>query len=183
MTNFDRAIARDPGYFFYFLNRGLAYRQQGERDSAKADLTQSVRLFPTATAYRSLGEIAEAEGNPDAARRYYAQAGEGQGAEAQAARASLVRLELPSQPAKYVQTRVRRDERGRYVLQVRNAANVVIGNVLVQIELNTAEGVRSTTTRVERIGAGETRLTLLQVDPAQITGARAYPVSAEVVDD
>ncbi len=183
VTNFDRAIARDPGYFFYFLNRGLALRQQGDPDRAKADLTQSVRIFPTATAYRSLGEIAEAEGNSDAARRYYAQAGQGQGEQAQAARASLVRLELPSQPAKYVQTRVRRDERGRYVLQVRNVANVPIGDVLVQIELNTAEGVRATTTRVERIGAGETRLTLLQVDPAQITGARAYPVAAEAISE
>ncbi len=180
VTNFDRAVARDRNYFFYYLNRGLALRKDGETTRAKADLTQSVRLLPTATAYRSLGEIAEAEGNEEAARRYYAQASDGQGAEATAARSSLVRLELPRQPAKYVQTRLRRDERGRYVLQVRNAAHVPVADVKVQIELRTEQGVRSTTTTVARVGAGETRLTLLQVDPEQILEARAYPVGAKV---
>jgi tetratricopeptide (TPR) repeat protein len=180
VTNFDRALERDDGYFLYYLSRGLAHVKRAQRANARSDLSASVRLLPTASAYQALGELAEADGDIDRAKQYYAQAGEGSGQQGQAARASLVRLELPEQPAKYVSARISRDDRGRLVLQVSNKSGVALANILLQVELATAEGVRSTTSRVERLGAGETRLSLLNVDATKVQNARAYPVSAQL---
>ena len=180
VTNFDRALARDSGYFAYYLNRGLAHAQNKARGAAKSDLNQSVRLLPTATAYRALGNIAEQEGDTQAATRYYAQAGQGQGSDSQAARASLVRLELPRQPAKYLQTRVGRDESNRWLLQVSNRADVAVRDIVVRVEFNTPNGAHSTTARVERLPAGGKTVVNLQVDPQQVTAVQAYPVSGKV---
>ncbi len=182
ITNFDRALARDDSYFLYYLSRGLSYAELGQRDTARRDLSASVRLLPTAPAYQALGKLAEADGDVERAKQYYAQAGQSNGQEGQAARASLVRLELPSQPAKYIAARVSRDDRGRLVLQVSNGASLALADIVIQVELMTAEGVRSTTSRLEKLGAGETRLSLLNVDPEKIQSVNAYPVSARLSD-
>ena len=143
ITNFDRAVARDNNYFFYFLSRGLAYKQQNQSDRAQADLMQSIRLLPTPPAYRGLGEMAEARGDLERAKQFYEQAGQSPGAEGQAARYSLLRLELPTQPSKYIDTVVGRDERNRLVLRVRNRADAGISKIVVRVEYSTEEGVRS----------------------------------------
>ena len=122
VINFDRAIERDNNYFVHYLSRGLTFAKQKQNSRAKTDLNQSVRLLPTATAYQALGQLAEDEGDLESAKQYYAQAGQGQGAEGQAARLSLTRLELPERPDKYIEARVGRDDRNRYVVQVRNRA-------------------------------------------------------------
>lgn len=180
VTNFDRAVSRDDGYFLYFLSRGLALSKLSDNSRAKADLTRSVRLLPTAPAYQALGELAEAEGDVERAKQYYAQAGQSPGAEGQAARESLVRLELPTQPAKYIDAQVSLDDRNRLVLQVRNRAVLPVQDVVIRVELATAAGVRTTSSRVARIAAGETRLSLLQIDANQVQQVRAYPVSAVI---
>ncbi len=180
VINFDRAIARDDGYYVHYLGRGLALSEQGQRARAKADLTRSVRLLPTATAYQTLGQIAEAEGDAKTAQQYYAQAGQSQSAEGVAARQSLMRLELGQRPAKYIAVRVGKNERGRYVLRVRNQGGLAVANVVIRVELTTAEGVQTSTSRMARIGAGETRSQVLQVDPDKVQRVRAYPLSASL---
>ena len=75
ITNYDRAVARDPDYYAYYLGRGMARAEQEQRDGAKADFNRSLKLLPTTIAYLELGKIAEAEGNLEAAEQYYAAAG------------------------------------------------------------------------------------------------------------
>ncbi len=182
VTNFDRAIERDSGYFLYYLSRGLTLAKQQQNSRAKADLNQSVRLLPTATAYQALGQLAESEGDLTAAKEYYALAGQGQGAEGQAARLSLTRLELPEQPAKYIEARVGLDGSGRYVLQVANMAGLAVQEVLVRVELQMPDGVRTTTRRFAYLAAGESLRTYLDVDPAQVYGANAYAVAVSLAE-
>lgn len=91
-TNFDRAIERDDAYYAYYLGRGIARAAEGERASAKADLEASIELLPTTIAYLELGKIAEAEGNLEAAARYYEAAGQSAGPVGDEARARLARL-------------------------------------------------------------------------------------------
>lgn len=178
VINFDRAIERDNGYFVYYLSRGLTFAKQQQNSRAKADLSQSVRLLPTASAYQALGQLAESEGDLQAAKQYYAQAGQGQGAEGQAARLSLTRLELPDQPAKYIQARVGLDDKNRYVVLVRNNAELAVRDVVVQVELQMADGVRTATRRVAYLAPGASRRSVLEVDPALVLRAGAYPVAA-----
>ncbi len=178
ITNFDRAVALDDQYFVYFLQRGLTHMQLEQNSSAKTDLGRSVRLLPTSTAYNALGRLAEAEGNAEAAKRYYAQAGQGQGAAGTAARASLVRLELPDQPGKYVSARVVRGQDGLLVLQVVNRAPVALRNIVVQVEflLNNQLGARNVS--VPLLAAGDGRASRLDNSLQQATNIRAYAVSA-----
>ncbi len=95
VINYDRAIERDDGYFGHYLGRGMAHLRNGERSQAKHDLNASVELLPTTIAYLELGRIAEAEGNPDLAARYYQAAGQSEGAVGAEARARLSRLRHP----------------------------------------------------------------------------------------
>lgn len=92
VTNYTRAIERDDHYYAYYLGRGMAYVQQGNRAKAKVDLNASVELLPTTIAYLELGKIAEAEGDLQLAARYYEAAGQSPGAVGDEARARLARL-------------------------------------------------------------------------------------------
>lgn len=152
-TNYDRAIARDDGYFADFLGRGIVTRQLGNASQAKQDLNRSVGLLPTAIAYNELGKIAESEGNQDDAVRYYAAAAESGGEAGQTALTSLVRIDLPRRPAQYLVAGVRSDA-GRPVLVVQNRTPAAVRNVLVNYELVWADGkVTRDQTRLTALGA------------------------------
>lgn len=75
ITNYDRAVARDPEYYDYYLGRGMARVAQEQPEGAKADFNRSLQLLPTTIAYFELGKIAQAEGNLETAEKYYAAAG------------------------------------------------------------------------------------------------------------
>jgi len=180
VTNFDRAIARDNDYFFFYLNRGLAFSQNNEAARAKADLMHSIRLLPTAPAYQGLGELAEAEGDVARAKEFYAQAGQGGGAEAQAARNSLVRLDLPTQPAKYLQASVVRTEQNQLVMRLRNRTNTAVRNVVVSVEYTTATGVRTVRLSVPKLAANGVVNQRLELDPTTIERIQAYAVAASI---
>ena len=92
VINYDRAIARDDGYYGHYLGRGMSRVALGERAAAKTDLNASVELLPTTVAYLELGKIAEAEGNTELAARYYQAAGQSGGAVGEEARVRLARL-------------------------------------------------------------------------------------------
>jgi predicted Zn-dependent protease len=92
VTNYDRAIRLDTGYYAYYLGRGMAHVKLGEQAQAKSDLNASVELLPTTIAYLELGKIAEAEGDTALASRYYQAAGQNEGPVGDEARARLARL-------------------------------------------------------------------------------------------
>lgn len=179
VTNLDRAIALDDGYFGHHLLRGLAYNEQGESSQAQRDLDHSVRLLPTSQALHALGQIAESSGNSEAAKRYYEQAASARDSAGQAARASLVSLEINEQPAKYVAARLRRDDKGAFWVDVRNLTDLEVVNVSIRVELQSASGVRTETLRVRQLGAGQG--TTSSVSAAQgVSGGRAYTVAASL---
>lgn len=70
--NFDRALQRDADFYGHYLGRGRASVKLGRTEAARTDLMRSVERLPTAAAYQLLGELAEAEGDMDAARQFYA---------------------------------------------------------------------------------------------------------------
>jgi predicted Zn-dependent protease len=92
VINYTRAIERNDAFYGYYLGRGMARVQLGDRAQAKADLNASVELLPTTIAYLELGKIAEAEGQLELASRYYQAAGQSEGPVGEEARARLTRL-------------------------------------------------------------------------------------------
>ena len=147
ITNYARALEKNPDFYHYYLGRGMATLKQSDRRSgstglrtAKSDLESSLKLLPTATAYHELGKIAESEGNQDLALKYYAAAGGSQSNEGAAARARFATLDVPRRPQQYVKTRVVLADNGAPVLLVANGTQMDLANVEVQVELGWANG-------------------------------------------
>ncbi len=180
VTNYDRAIARDDGYFAYYLGRGLARSQLGRRDAAKEDFSRSVNYLPTAVAYSELGKIAESEGNSDAAVRYYEAAASAPGAAGQQAMQGLVRLDLPRQPGKYVRAELARGARGEVLLKVTNTTPVTLTNIQVNTVLRWAvTGEQALSRRVASLSGGTSTLITLPLRNDKLVGGNAYAVAAQ----
>ncbi|MGI9234913.1 MAG: M48 family metalloprotease [Woeseiaceae bacterium] len=134
VTNYNRAIERRDGFFYYHLQRGLAKKELEQTDGAVADLERSIALLPTAPAHYALGDIAQRRGNmPEAIKHYKVIAGAG-GDYGKAATAALVRLELPTNPGAYVSRRCDADANDKLVVSVRNDTTVQITGVRIVIQ-------------------------------------------------
>jgi len=179
IANYDRAIARDDGYFAYHLGRGLARMEQGQRAVAKSDLERSIALLPTAPAYHGLGRIAEADGNVDQALRYYQAAGQSDTASGRAARTRYISLDLPRRPGEYVRSRVGTVD-GRPILEVANAAGVDLADVTVAVQLLWADGrPENLTRRIARLAAGE-RVTIALPARGALSQAQSAATAASI---
>jgi tetratricopeptide (TPR) repeat protein len=182
ITSYDAAIARDPEYFAYYLGRGLARKNHGERALARDDFDRSVKLLPTAIAYNELGRMAEADGNVDQALRLFSAAGKSDSPAGQAARASAMRIDLPRNPSRYLKARVERDARGRLLLGINNPTGVAVGDVTVRIETLDKQGrTREGTRRFARLDPGATEWVVLMQDATALSDARAGVVAARIL--
>ena len=125
--------------------------------------------------------IAEAEGDIDEAVRYYQMAGRGGGPAGQAALARAVRLDLPRNPDRYVETRLGQDAAGRLILQVSNPTPLPLRGVKVRVDVQTAQGgTLSYDRNLSQLESGQGRQLLVADDAAAFTGARAVVVEALV---
>jgi predicted Zn-dependent protease len=156
IRHYDDAIERDPNFFYYHLQQGLAYRQLRQWEDARAELESSVRLLPTADAVYALGTIAEQRGDRQAALEYYMQAAGADGPAGQAAAEATVRLDLPSNPGKYIQARGGIDNSGQLVVEVANPTRVPVTDVLVGIRYADSQGaVRELGRRINELPPGQ----------------------------
>ena len=177
--HYGDALARDDGYFSYYLGRGVSRMALKDRANAKADLTASVKLLPTAVAYNELGRIAEADGNQDEAIRYYAAASQAQDATGQAALSSLLRLDLPRQPARYVAAELVNDGSGKLFLRVKNGTPSDIGGVRVRVALRwAASGDDVFTVEVAKLPASGTVVRESPLRSEQLLAAEAVTIAA-----
>jgi beta-barrel assembly-enhancing protease len=99
---YSDALQRDPGYYEYYLGRGLTYARLGNNSAAKSDLSRSNELLPTATAMAELGHLSLAGGDTAGAKKYYEVAMGAGGELGQQARLAFVKLDLPENPANYL---------------------------------------------------------------------------------
>ena len=185
VTNYNRAIERRDGFFYYHLQRGLAKQELGQIDGAVIDLENSIKLLPTAPAHYALGGIAQRRGNrEDAIKHYKVVAGAG-GDYGKAATAALVKLDLPTNPGAYVSRRCDADANGNLIVSVRNDTSVQITGVQIIVPYTDSMG------RQQRVG----KAIRGQIPPGQIasvnTGLGPYVagsscpatvVSAQIVE-
>lgn len=92
LERFNKAIALNPGYFEFYVYRGLVRKEAGNLAGARQDLTQANQLLPTAIAHEALGDIAVASGNRRLAVDHYRIAASSGTAVGQRAAAKLERL-------------------------------------------------------------------------------------------
>lgn len=181
VTNYDRAVNLDDGFFSHYLGRGMANKALRSGGRAKRDLARSLELLPTAVAYNALGELAEADGNSDAALKYYQAASGAQGEAGRTALVNSLRIDLPRNPSRYLPARIARDSQQRLVLQVANTTPVAVRDVEVVVEVVAADGTRRTLrSRIPALRGGATQLVQVAAGATGITDARAYVTAARL---
>ena len=137
---FDRAIERHPGFYGYWQGRGLAQLQLGQKPSARSDLERGAGLLPTALAMNTLGQMELAAGRQRQAREYLNLAATAGGPAAEQARMTLVRLDLPNAPDRFLITRASIDERGRLQIEVSNRSPLTTSSIVVEVRLLQEDG-------------------------------------------
>jgi predicted Zn-dependent protease len=173
--HYEDAIARNDGFFYYHLQNGLAHLQMRDREEARAELEQSVRLLPTADAVYALGTLAERRGDRRTALEYYAQAAKSNSPAGQAAEEAAVRLDLPNNPGNYIQARGGLDNSGQLIVEVANPTRVTISDVVVAVRYADSEGrVREVGRRVGRLPPGQA--TRLATGLGPFTSAQQFQV-------
>ncbi len=179
VTNYDRAIAKDDEYFGFYIGRGLSRTKLGQRAEAKQDFNRSVEFLPTAVAYTELGKIAEAEGNKDAAVRYFEAASKSSGAAAREAMAGLVRVDLPRQPSRYIAAELVRGNNGKLLLKVTNGTPVTLTDIQVNVVLRwAASGEQALSRRVASLAGGKSAFLSVPLRSDQLVSGNAYAVAA-----
>ncbi len=133
ITNYDRAISRRKGFFYYPLQRGLARYELGQIDVAADDLQASIVLLPSAPAHYTLGEIEARRGNRAAAIAHYQIVAKSGGEYGRAASEALVRLDLADNPGNYIARRCDAGATGNLVVSVRNETSLAIMGVVVLV--------------------------------------------------
>lgn len=142
VVNYDRAVQRNNAYFHYYLQRGLALQELGQREKAVADLEYSTKLLPTAPALNALGKSSLAQGNHAQAKGYFAAAAKSRSTYGQEAAASLVRLDLPDNPHQYLKVRLGLDRRNYLLAEVVNSTPLAVTNVEVVVLVIDSSGRR-----------------------------------------
>ncbi|HLT91410.1 MAG TPA: M48 family metalloprotease [Woeseiaceae bacterium] len=179
IESYDAAIERRDDFFYYYLQRGLAYNELGNESRAVQDLQKSLALLPTGPAHYVLGDIAAKRGNRAAAIEHFKVAAGGQGKLAETAQARLIRLDLAQNPAGYVQVRCDAASSGELVVSLRNATSVPIGDIGIAVRLTGQRVLERRLTGV--LGPGEVASVRTGLGPytpgsgcpAQVTHARA----------
>ena len=142
LTRYNKAIRLNDGFFYYHLKKGMANERLGNRTQAKQDLNDSIKLLPTANAYNSLGNIARKERRYQQAKEYYTRAAEDKSATGKQAYSSLVELDLPDNPGKYLKVKLGVDQRGRTLAQVTNNTPKPVKGVVLGVQLTDTNGRR-----------------------------------------
>ena len=140
LTNYDRAIAANPEFFQFRIQRGLTKQKLNDPAGAKNDLEVSLKMLPTATAHKALGDIAYASGDLQAAKMHYETAAQSQDQSGKQALGALVRMDLPNNPNKYLQGKLALDRNNQPVLQIANPTPVGIRNIQYSVRYVDAVG-------------------------------------------
>ncbi len=169
---YDKAIGRNDEFFYYHLRRGLVNEKLDNNSAARRDLERSNQLLPTASAHNALGNIARLNGDTEQATRHYRAASQQQSEAGKAAYGSLVELDLPANPQKYLKLKNVTDSLGRWYVEVSNPTPRAVTDLVIEIRYPDRYGeLRSSRRQLkETLQAGEkTRLnTRLLVNPKQI---------------
>ncbi len=152
IRHYADAIDRDDDFFYYYLQKGLTHLQLRQWEESRTELERSVELLPTADAYYALGTLAEQRGDLQAALEHYGRAASSSSAAGQAAQDATVRLDLPSNPGRYLDARGGLDNAGQLIVEVRNPTGVAVADVVVAVRFADSQGV------VREIGQNIARL-------------------------
>lgn len=142
LKSYNQALECNDDFFYYYLQRGLIENQLKNQNTAKKDLEKSVSLLPTDIAYKTLGDIALAQGDRQTATEYFRAAAGSQSDTGQQARQSLVRLDLPDNPNIYLKAEAFLDGKGYVFAAIQNPTNLPVERIAILVQYTDASGQR-----------------------------------------
>lgn len=129
LADYDRALRLDDQFFYHYLKRGETRLALNNHRGARSDLQKSIKMLPTANGYYALGQLEQQNGNHRQAKAYYAKASGSRSKSGVAAAKALVRMDLSSNPARYLKPRLELDRQGRVYALITNSTSLPVRNV------------------------------------------------------
>ncbi len=130
---YEKAIKMQPDYFKPHIQSGIALFNMGKKTEAEAYLKRANELLPTAPSHALLGQIAEGRGETDAALQHYQIAADSNSEIGKDALNRAVHIDLPRNPAKYIQAAAQADNAGNLYAVVQNNTSTPIVRVRVRV--------------------------------------------------
>ena len=163
----------------------MAHLELQEKSQGEADLKKSIKLLPTAPAMNALGNISLNQGDTVTAKKYFSAAAGSNSSAGKAASHSLVQLDLPDNPGKYLQLRFGRDKSDYLLVQITNrtAQDVKDINFIVQFRDST-KNVRQVQLQLPgRLGAQKSKTVATRIGPFDsLKQVRGEVIRARVVE-
>jgi beta-barrel assembly-enhancing protease len=130
---YDKAIKMQPDYFKPHVQSGVALFNMGKKAEAEPFLKRANELLPTAPGHALMVQIEEERGNLDAALQDYQMAAGSDSDIGKQAAERAVRLDLPRNPAKYIEAGALPDNAGNLFAVVQNDTNVPMARVRIHV--------------------------------------------------
>ncbi len=130
---YAKAIQMQPDYFKPHIQTGIALFNIGKKAEAEPYLKRANELLPTAPGHALLGEIAEGRSETDVALQHYQLAASSNSEIGKQAGEHMVRLDLPRNPSKYIESGAQADNGGNLYAVVQNDTSLPIGRVQVRV--------------------------------------------------
>lgn len=130
---YDKAIKMQPDYFKPHIQSGIALFNMGKKTEAEPYLKRANQLLPTAPGHALLGQLAESRGDINGALQHYQVAASSNSDIGKDAIARAVKIDLPRNPAKYIQSAAQADNAGNLYAVVQNGTPVTINRVVVRV--------------------------------------------------
>jgi len=135
LAAYDEAIKHNDEFYKFYLQRGLVQQRLGNARAAQRDLERSNQLMPSAVAHFSLGEMALAANQRDAAMGHFRAASSSQSALGKRAASQLARMDIGTNPDRYITVEGTGDATGHIVVHVHNKAPFPVADVRLDVEL------------------------------------------------
>lgn len=181
--HYASAVALNDKFFYYHLQLGLVSEKTGDIATAQRSLSKSIQLLPTANAHNALGDIARAAGRRTDALAQYGKAAGHDSPAGQAALGSLVDLDLPSNPGKYVVAKHGVSKDGVLRVQLLNKTPRDINNVALRIVYPDSNGqMRDVTRRINGVlKAGKSEIIdIVRMNPQLAKNVQSTVIQARV---
>ena len=133
LAYYDKAIKMQPDYFKPHVQSGIALFNMGKKKEAEPYLIRANELLPTAPGHALLGDIAEERGDIDGALQHYQIAASSNSEIGKEANEHAVKLDLPRNPSKYIQSGAITDNAGNLFAAVQNNTSLPVGRVQVRV--------------------------------------------------
>lgn len=183
LGHYNDAIGTNDNFFYYHLKKGLASEQLRDYRTANASLSRSVELLPTANAYNALGNIARISGNREQAVELYTKAAGHDSPAGKEALGSLLDLDFPSNPGKYIATQPRVGKDGAVTVLIKNTTPKNVTGVMLKVIYPLNGRLVEKTERVNgTLAAGKTESVSLgiKIDPSLASNVKSGVVRASV---